>query len=80
MIVVPFKSHTCGTEKHGNCRPQSSRPRNEARVRCMVRPPRIAEFDANYNQGSGRVENNNCYVDEGPNYVFSKLWHLKGSR
>jgi hypothetical protein len=37
-----------------------------------------AEFDAYYNQGSGRVENNNHYVDQGPNYAFNKCMASKG--
>lgn len=37
-----------------------------------------AEFDAYYNQGNGRVENNNRYVDQGPNYAFNKCMASKG--
>jgi hypothetical protein len=37
-----------------------------------------AEFDAYYNQGSGRVENNNRYVDQGPTYAFNKCMAAKG--
>jgi predicted nucleic acid-binding Zn-ribbon protein len=37
-----------------------------------------AEFDAFYNQGSGRVEDNNRYVDRGPNYAFNKCMSSKG--
>ncbi len=37
-----------------------------------------AEFDAFYNLGSGRVENNNRYVDQGPTYAFNKCMASKG--
>ncbi len=37
-----------------------------------------AEFDAFFNQGSGRVENNNRYVDQGPTYAFNKCMASKG--
>jgi hypothetical protein len=37
-----------------------------------------AEFDAFYNPGSGRVENNNRYVDQGPTYAFNKCMASKG--
>jgi hypothetical protein len=37
-----------------------------------------AEFDAFYNPGNGRVENNNRYVDQGPNYAFNKCMASKG--
>jgi hypothetical protein len=37
-----------------------------------------AEFDAYYNQGNGHVENNNRYVDQGPNYAFNKCMASKG--
>lgn len=37
-----------------------------------------AEFDAFYNPGSGRVENNNRYADQGPTYAFNKCMASKG--
>jgi hypothetical protein len=36
-----------------------------------------AEFDAFYNPSSGRVENNNRYVDQGPTYAFNKCMASK---
>jgi hypothetical protein len=37
-----------------------------------------AEFDAFYNPSNGRVEDNNRYVDRGPNYAFDKCMASKG--